>query len=204
MPETNSNKSEANAPVKKPEGVPFVIPVLPLQNTTLFPETMVPLSVGRPGSMAAVEAALAGEEKLLACISVRPERNAAAVAEQEKVDIRLHTIIYNLTDEIKKAMTGLLSPVFKEIYKGKAEVRETFRVSKVGAVAGCVVLDGILTRSSEARVQNALDGYAPASSKSSSEIHSSAPTTSSLVQPPGSVTEHTTLHLKSELENRER
>src|SRR3989441_10319138 len=84
--------------------------------------------------------------------NVRPERNAASVAEQEKVDIRLHTIIYNLTDEIKKAMTGLLSPVFKEIYKGKAEVRETFRVSKVGAVAGCVVLDGTLTRSSEVRV----------------------------------------------------
>jgi len=66
--------------------------------------------------------------------SVRPERNAAAVAEQEKVDIRLHTIIYNLTDEIKKAMTGLLSPVYKEVYRGKAEVRDTFRVTKVGTV----------------------------------------------------------------------
>ncbi len=84
--------------------------------------------------------------------NVRPERNAQAVAEQEKVDIRLHTIIYNLTDEIKKAMTGLLSPVFKETYRGKAEVRETFRVSKVGMVAGCIVLDGSLTRSSEVRV----------------------------------------------------
>ena len=84
--------------------------------------------------------------------NVRPERNAASVAEQEKVDIRLHTIIYNLTDEIKKAMTGLLSPVFKETYRGKAEVRDTFRVTKVGMVAGCIVLDGTLTRSSEARV----------------------------------------------------
>ena len=84
--------------------------------------------------------------------NVRPERNAAAVAEQEKVDIRLHTIIYNLTDEIKKAMTGLLSPVFKETYRGKAEVRDTFRVTKVGMVAGCVVQDGTLTRSSEVRV----------------------------------------------------
>ena len=53
--------------------------------------------------------------------------------------VRLHTIIYNLTDEIKKAMTGLLSPVFKETYRGKAEVRDTFRVTKVGMVAGCVV-----------------------------------------------------------------
>jgi translation initiation factor IF-2 len=84
--------------------------------------------------------------------NVRPERNAAAVAEQEKVDIRLHTIIYNLTDEIKKAMTGLLSPVFREVYKGKAEVRETFRITKVGAVAGCQVLDGSIPSKSEVRL----------------------------------------------------
>ena len=69
--------------------------------------------------------------------NVRPERNAAAAAEQEKVDIRLHTIIYKLMDEMKKAMTGLLAPVFKEVYRGKAEVREVFRVTKVGTVAGC-------------------------------------------------------------------
>jgi translation initiation factor IF-2 len=84
--------------------------------------------------------------------NVRPERNAAAVAEQEKVDIRLHTIIYNLTDEIKKAMTGLLSPVFREVYKGKAEVRETFRITKVGAVAGCIVIDGTITSKCEVRL----------------------------------------------------
>jgi len=84
--------------------------------------------------------------------NVRPERNAAALAEQEKVDIRLHTIIYNLTDEIKAAMSGLLAPVFKEVYKGKAEVRETFRIPKVGNVAGCAVLDGAIGRSSEVRL----------------------------------------------------
>ena len=84
--------------------------------------------------------------------NVRPERNAAALAEQEKVDVRLHTIIYNLTDEIKRAMTGLLEPVFKEVYKGKAEVRETFRISKVGAVAGCQVQDGAIMRDSEVRL----------------------------------------------------
>ena len=78
--------------------------------------------------------------------NVRPERKAAALAEQEKVDIRLHTIIYNLTDEIKRAMTGLLEPVFKEVYKGKAEVRETFRITKVGNVAGCMVQDGSITQ----------------------------------------------------------
>jgi translation initiation factor IF-2 len=84
--------------------------------------------------------------------NVRPERNVAAVAEQEKVDIRLHTIIYNLTDEIKRAMTGLLEPVYREVYQGKAEVRDTFRISKVGMVAGCFVQDGQLTRGSEIRL----------------------------------------------------
>ncbi|HVN04562.1 MAG TPA: translation initiation factor IF-2 [Bryobacteraceae bacterium] len=84
--------------------------------------------------------------------NVRPERNTAALAEQEKVDIRLHTIIYNLTDEIKRAMTGLLEPVYKEVYKGKAEVLETFRITKVGNVAGCMVQDGSITRDSEVRL----------------------------------------------------
>jgi len=84
--------------------------------------------------------------------NVRPERNAAALAEQEKVDIRLHTIIYNLTDEIKRAMTGLLEPVYREVYRGKAEVRETFRITKVGNVAGCLVQDGTITRDSEVRL----------------------------------------------------
>ncbi len=84
--------------------------------------------------------------------NVRPERTATALAEQEKVDIRLHTIIYNLTDEIKLAMSGLLAPVFKEVYKGKAEVRETFRIPKVGAVAGCIVQDGAIQRNSEVRL----------------------------------------------------
>jgi translation initiation factor IF-2 len=84
--------------------------------------------------------------------NVRPDRNASAVAEQEKVDIRLHTIIYDLTDEIKRAMTGMLEPVFKEVYRGRAEVRDTFRISKVGTVAGCLVVDGSITRDSQVRL----------------------------------------------------
>src|SRR5579883_999731 len=84
--------------------------------------------------------------------NVRPERNASTLADQEKVDIRLHTIIYNLTDEIKRAMTGLLEPVFKEVYRGKAEVRETFRITKVGNVAGCMVTDGSIPNRSEVRL----------------------------------------------------
>ena len=84
--------------------------------------------------------------------NVRPERKAEALAEQEKVEIRLHTIIYNLTDEMKRAMTGLLAPVFREVYKGRAEVRETFHISKVGNVAGCIVQDGSIGSRSDARL----------------------------------------------------
>jgi len=84
--------------------------------------------------------------------NVRPERKAQELAEQEKVDIRLHSIIYELQDEIKKAMTGLLEPIIKETYQGRAEVRDTFRVPKVGTVAGCAVLDGTIKRDSEVRL----------------------------------------------------
>jgi translation initiation factor IF-2 len=84
--------------------------------------------------------------------NVRPERKAQELADQEKVDIRLHSIIYELQDEIKRAMTGLLEPVFKEIYQGRAEVQETFRIPKVGTIAGCRVSDGLLKRDSEVRL----------------------------------------------------
>jgi len=84
--------------------------------------------------------------------NVRPERKAQELAEQEKVDIRLHSIIYELQDEIKRAMSGLLEPTIKETYQGRAEVRETFRIPKVGTVAGCYVVDGAIKRDSEVRL----------------------------------------------------
>ena len=71
--------------------------------------------------------------------NVRPERKAQELADQDKVDIRLHSIIYELQDEIKRAMTGLLEPTIKETYQGRAEVLETFRIPKVGMIAGCRV-----------------------------------------------------------------
>jgi translation initiation factor IF-2 len=84
--------------------------------------------------------------------NVRPERKAQELAEQEQVDIRLHSIIYELQDEIKKAMLGLLEPTIKETYLGRAEVRDTFRVPKVGTVAGCSVIDGVIKRDSDVRL----------------------------------------------------
>src|SRR5438034_3274833 len=84
--------------------------------------------------------------------NVRPERKAQELAEQEEVDIRLHSIIYELQDEIKRAMSGLLEPTIKETYLGRAEVLDTFRIPKVGTVAGCRVADGLLKRDSEVRL----------------------------------------------------
>ncbi len=84
--------------------------------------------------------------------NVRPERSAKELAEREKVDVRLYSVIYSLTEELAKAMTGLLQPTYREEELGRAEVRETFRVSKVGTVAGCRVVEGVITRSAKARL----------------------------------------------------
>jgi len=85
--------------------------------------------------------------------NVRPDRNAADVAEREKVDIRLHSIIYHVTDEMKKAMSGLLEPTLKETRLGTAEVRQIFKTPKVGTIAGCLVSDGRITRSGDAQAR---------------------------------------------------
>jgi translation initiation factor IF-2 len=84
--------------------------------------------------------------------NVRPEVKAQALAEKEGVDIRLYSIIYNAVDDVKKAMEGLLSPIFKEKYLGRAEVREVFSVPKIGNVAGCYVQDGKVIRNAQVRL----------------------------------------------------
>ena len=94
----------------------------------------------------------ATSDAIIIGFNVRPDRNAQATAEREGIDIRLHSIIYEVTDEIRKAMLGLLAPVFKETSKGRVEVREIFRISKVGTVAGCYVTEGAIPRSAEVRL----------------------------------------------------
>src|SRR3989440_2494611 len=117
MPKAKDKSKEQTEqkPAQKFGAEPFEIPVLPLRNTTLFPETMVPLSAGRPASVAAVEAALAGEEKLLACVSVRPEKTddedtkradlfevgtLVMIKRMERVEDTLHLIVQG-TDRIR-------------------------------------------------------------------------------------------------------
>lgn len=84
--------------------------------------------------------------------NVRPEPVARKEAEREGVDIRLYRVIYDLLDDVKAAMSGLLEPEFKEVILGRAEVRQTFRVPNVGTVAGCYVQEGKITRNAEVRV----------------------------------------------------
>ncbi|MBE2906677.1 translation initiation factor IF-2 [Anoxybacillus flavithermus] len=84
--------------------------------------------------------------------NVRPDANAKRVAEAEKVDIRLHRIIYKVIEEIEAAMKGMLDPEYEEKVIGQAEVRQTFKVSKVGTIAGCYVTDGKITRDSSVRL----------------------------------------------------
>jgi translation initiation factor IF-2 len=85
--------------------------------------------------------------------NVRPDRNASDVSEREKVDIRLHSVIYNVVDEMKKAMAGLLEPTYKEVRLGSAEVRDTFKVPKFGTIAGCFVTDGRITRAGDTQAR---------------------------------------------------
>ncbi len=90
--------------------------------------------------------------------NVRPDRNAAEVAEREEVDIRHHSVIYHVTEEIKKGMAGLLEPTLKETRIGAADVRQIFKSPKAGTVAGCLVLDGRITRAGDSQVRLLRDG----------------------------------------------
>lgn len=84
--------------------------------------------------------------------NVRPEPNARKMAERESVDVRLYRIIYEAIDHVKAAMTGMLAPQFRELTLGQAEIRQLFKVSRLGTIAGCHVLDGKITRNADIRV----------------------------------------------------
>ena len=84
--------------------------------------------------------------------NVRPTGNARQIADKEEIDIRNYSIIYDAINDLKDAMEGMLSPVFKEEISGNAEIRETFKISKVGTIAGCMVTDGKIFRNSNIRI----------------------------------------------------
>jgi len=90
-------------------------------------------------------------DAIIVGFNVRPERSAAELADKEGVDVRLYTVIYNIVDEMKAAMTGLLDPKFQEVFQGRAEVRNTFKVPKAGVIAGCMVTEGVIPRTAQVR-----------------------------------------------------
>jgi translation initiation factor IF-2 len=124
--------------------------LLPKQSTDQVKLKIIHASVGAVTETDVLLASASGA--IIFAFNVRPDRKAADLAQRENVDIRLHSIIYEVTDEIKRAMTGLLEPVYKETHLGRAEVRDTFRIKGVGMIAGCHVVDGIVKRDAEVRV----------------------------------------------------
>ena len=84
--------------------------------------------------------------------NVRPEPKAAELAERERVDVRLYTVIYEVIEDIRKAMEGLLEPSFREASQGRAEVRNVFHISRIGTIAGCFVVSGKITRNANVRL----------------------------------------------------
>ena len=124
--------------------------MLPKLSTDLVKLKIIHSSVGAVTENDVLLASASGA--IIIAFGVRPDRKAADLAHQEHVDIRTHNIIYEVSDEIKKAMEGLLEPVVQETHLGRAEVRDTFRVKGTGTVAGCYVLDGVLKRDAHVRV----------------------------------------------------
>ena len=91
-------------------------------------------------------------EAIIIGFNVRPMGNARQIAEKEEIDIRMYSIIYDAINDLKDAMEGMLSPDFKEEITGSAEIRETFKISKIGTIAGCMVTNGKIYKSSKIRV----------------------------------------------------
>ncbi len=108
---------------------------------------------GGAGAITESDILLAGaSEAIIIGFNVRPNLKVKEIAEQENVEIRFYDIIYKLVNEVKDAMSGMLTPDIEEVYLGQAEVRDTFNVPKVGTVAGCAVLDGKITRNAKVRL----------------------------------------------------
>ena len=91
-------------------------------------------------------------DAIIIAFNVRPSVNARTLAEKEDIDIRMYSVIYAAIEEVKSAMEGLLEPTFEEKIIGNVEIREVFKISKLGTIAGCYVMDGKLERKSSIRI----------------------------------------------------
>lgn len=122
-------------------------------NKLSTPEVRVNIIHSGVGAITETDVMLASASKgLIIGFNVRPDANARKAAEAQKVEIRLYRVIYDVVKEIRAALEGLLEPEYREVVLGRAEVRETFRIPKVGVVAGCYVTEGKIVRSGKVRV----------------------------------------------------
>jgi translation initiation factor IF-2 len=120
-----------------------------------IPQEKIKLRIIRSGAGAITEGDVllaAASNAVVIGFNVRPERKAAEIAERDEVELRLYTVIYDVMEDIKKAMEGLLEPTIREVRLGSAEVRDTFKISKVGTIAGCYVTDGRVNRNAHVRL----------------------------------------------------
>jgi translation initiation factor IF-2 len=120
-----------------------------------IPQEKIKLRIIRSGAGAITEGDVllaAASNAVVIGFNVRPERKASEAAERDKVELRLYTVIYDAALDMKKALEGLLEPTIREVRLGAAEVRQSFRISKVGTIAGCYVQDGRVTRSAQVRL----------------------------------------------------
>jgi translation initiation factor IF-2 len=95
----------------------------------------------------------AASKGIIIGFNVRAEPSARRAADAQSVDLRLYTIIYQLVDDVRRALTGMLEPEYRETVRGKAEIRMVFRAGKAGQAAGCLVLEGTIARGTLARIQ---------------------------------------------------
>ena len=120
-----------------------------------IPQEKIKLRIIRSGAGAVTEGDVllaAASNAVVIGFNVRPERKAADVAERDKVELRLYTVIYDAVEDMRKALEGLLEPTIREVRLGSAEVRDTFKISKVGTIAGCYVTDGKVNRNAQVRL----------------------------------------------------
>ncbi|MDX5348776.1 MAG: translation initiation factor IF-2, partial [Hymenobacteraceae bacterium] len=117
------------------------------------PEVQVNIISKGVGQISESDVLLASaSDAIIIAFQVRPSANARKLAEQEQIDIRQYSIIYNAINEVKDAMEGMLAPTVQEVVVGNAEVREAFKISKVGTIAGCMVTEGSITRNARVRL----------------------------------------------------
>ncbi|OBR94726.1 translation initiation factor IF-2 [Clostridium ragsdalei P11] len=116
-------------------------------------EVKVRVLHGAVGAITETDVTLASASNaIIIGFNVRPDSNAQAAAEKESVDIKTYRVIYNAIEDIKAAMVGMLEPDYKEVVLGKAEIRQTYKISNVGTIAGCYVQEGKIVRNSQVRI----------------------------------------------------